>query len=55
MEHDNSIEEMEQYFYTRVNVIEKVNLVFQILIAESEILPVPELPCANLFCKGRME
>lgn len=55
MKHDNSTEEMEQYFCNIVNVIEKANLVFQILIAESEILPVSELPCANFLCKGSAE
>jgi len=55
MKHDNSTEEVEQYFCNIVNVIEKVNLVFQILIEESEILPVSELPFATLLCKGSME
>lgn len=55
MKHDNSAGEMEQYFCNVVSVIEKANLVFQILVAESEILPFSELLCANLLCKGRMD
>lgn len=55
MKHDNSTEETEQYFCNTVNVIEKADLVFQILIEEREILPASELPCANLLRKGSME
>lgn len=44
---------MEQYFCSIVNVI--VNLVFQILIEESEILRFSKLPCANFLWKGNTE
>lgn len=54
-EHSNSIEEMEQYFWNTVSVTEKANLVFQVLIVESQMLAVSGFPYRNLLSKGSEE
>lgn len=46
---------MEQYFWNTVSVTEKANLVFQVLIVESQMLAVSGFPYTNLLSKGSEE
>lgn len=55
MKHDNSTEEMEQYFCNMVHVIEKANFVFQILFAGRKIIPFFLIALPNLLCRCSME